>query len=400
MAKRKSTKTVIRRNNKLTDPSWEGWEKMSGAEYHRKRQSVLDFYNYNFKAADLMGDVWIWMKENGFTSEDVNLAKKGSTYVITSVHAYYARAVNKGMPDYVKEHDEYWQSLEGTSGVMRPVSEFLKVGINEAIQRGKLIKEEEQEKEEASNKPVVNIQTRIRNQSVMMCEFIEEELDSLHADFKKYKVADFKPYNKLKEFGVTQAHARVIKDIFISESADYRDLYNGIADEDLKEGYSHLKKTDLKKLLEFFDVVSNTCDSIIAEGKSARAPRKRKAVPPSKIVAKLKYCKEFEELKLKSISPVEIVGSKELYVYNVKTRKLGRYIADEYLGELSVKGTTIVGFSASNSIQKTLRKPAEQMKDFMSATKPNTRKFLDKVKTVDIKLNGRINPETILLKVM
>ena len=94
------------------------------------------------------------------------------------------------------------------------------------------------------------------------------------------------------------------------------------------------------------------------------------------------------------------MGAKEIYVYNTKTRKLGRYVADEFVGELSVKGTTIVGFTPISSIQKTLRKPAEQLKEFMTASKPNTRKFLDSIKTVDIKLNGRINPETLLLKVL
>ena len=51
------------------------------------------------------------------------------------------------------------------------------------------------------------------------------------------------------------------------------------------------------------------------------------------------------------------------------------------------------------SIQKTLRKPEEQLKSFNKAGKVKLRKFLDDINTVDTKLTGRVNKETILLKV-
>jgi hypothetical protein len=85
-------------------------------------------------------------------------------------------------------------------------------------------------------------------------------------------------------------------------------------------------------------------------------------------------------------------------VFNVKTRKLGKYVTTEF-SELNVKGTTITGFDENASVQKTLRKPEEQLKEFKTAGKVVLRKFLDDIKAVDIKLNGRINEDTILLKV-
>ena len=63
-------------------------------------------------------------------------------------------------------------------------------------------------------------------------------------------------------------------------------------------------------------------------------------------------------------------------------------------------GTTIIGFDETKSIQKTLRKPADQLKDFKGAGKVKLRTFLDDIKTTDTKLNGRCNPETVLLKVI
>ena len=46
-----------------------------------------------------------------------------------------------------------------------------------------------------------------------------------------------------------------------------------------------------------------------------------------------------------------------------------------------------------------MRKPEEQLKEFKNAGKVALRKFMEDIKTTDTKLNGRINAETILLKV-
>jgi hypothetical protein len=134
------------------------------------------------------------------------------------------------------------------------------------------------------------------------------------------------------------------------------------------------------------------------ESKINRKPRAKKVVPADKLIAKLKYKKSDEPLKLVSINPADIIGSKELWVYNTKTRKLGKYVASEYQ-ELSVKGASITGFSEMLSIQKTLRKPVDQLKDFKAAGKVQLRKFLDDIKATDTKMNGRINEEIMLLKV-
>ena len=51
------------------------------------------------------------------------------------------------------------------------------------------------------------------------------------------------------------------------------------------------------------------------------------------------------------------------------------------------------------SIQKTLRKPEEKLKEFKAAGKVQLRKFLDDINATDTKMNGRINEDTMLLKV-
>ncbi|MGY8867701.1 MAG: hypothetical protein ACKVJK_19020, partial [Methylophagaceae bacterium] len=89
-------------------------------------------------------------------------------------------------------------------------------------------------------------------------------------------------------------------------------------------------------------------------------------------------------------------------VYTVKTRKIGKYIAEDIYGNittLGVKGTTIIGYDIHKSVQKTLRKPLEQLATLNKAGKVQIRKYMDDIKTTETKLNGRINDQTILLKV-
>ena len=176
--------------------------------------------------------------------------------------------------------------------------------------------------------------------------------------------------------------------------------------EQLLEGYAHVTKPQAKKLATFYETLIADVNMYVDSAKVSRAPRKRKAPSKEKLIAKLKFKKNDEKYRIASINPMDIIGTNELWVFNTKTRKLGKYIATntdptglkrEGSG-LSVKGTTILGFNEEQSIQKTLRKPDEQLKEFAKAGKVKLRKFLDEIKTTDIKLTGRINNETIILR--
>ena len=170
-------------------------------------------------------------------------------------------------------------------------------------------------------------------------------------------------------------------------------------DEQLKEGYKHRTRKQIKNFIAFLQEIESACNMLMQEAKVNKKPRKTKAVSKDKLIAKLKYKKTDEPLKLVSVNPADIIGAQELWVFNSKTRKLGKYVAEEFK-ELGVKGTTITGFSEMKSVQKTLRKPVEQLAAFKAAGKVVLRKFLEDINAVDTKMNGRLNEETLLLKVV
>ncbi len=413
----------IKRGNKLTEPSWEGWEEWSGEQFHRAAQHARAWYYENFKPVDLYPAVWQWMGLNGYTKEQIKQAKAAPSYELSITGSITAKLLMNGMPDYNEKHDKYWESLPGTMGNTAPVSKFLKERIERAIATGSVVVEQKQEVEKEKSKVYTpTIQERIRDQAYIQSEAIDDWLEGWITDPKSFDPKGFDFKKHFSEMSVTQAHARKLKTFYEHELDDFKELDRFPTagqlkkmDEhtqdqwaQLKEGYAHLKKADITAFTTAIQELMTALDFVIDSAKATRKPRKPKVYSADKLVAKLKYCVTDDKFKLASVSPDQIIKADELWVFNIKTRKLGKYIAKNIdpkgMGRdgtgLSVKGTTIIGFDETKSIQKTLRKPEDQIKDFKSAGKVKLRTFLDDIKTTDTKLNGRCNPETVLLKVI
>jgi hypothetical protein len=231
----------------------------------------------------------------------------------------------------------------------------------------------------------------------LMTEEIETAIEAFQTDPDAFEPKAFKVLNVLKAKQAKAAHTRIIKSFYERNLQELIEA-STTKDEQLKEAYSHLSKAQMKKIIAFYQEVVSACDMLGQEAKVNRKPRAKKPTDKAKVVAKLKYKKTDEPLKLVSINPEDIIGAQELWIYNSKSRKLGKYVAEEFK-ELGIKGTTITGFSENKSVQKTLRKPADQLKEFKAAGKVALRKFLDDINAVDTKMNGRINDEIMLLKV-
>jgi len=181
---------------------------------------------------------------------------------------------------------------------------------------------------------------------------------------------------------------------------EYVELQAGTC-EQLNEGYAHMTKMQVKNTLKFIDQVIADLNGYVALKQATKKLRVRKAPPVEKIVAKLKYMKEFKDaaqkLDLVSLHPVKLHNATEAWIYDSARRKLYHYIADDYSKCLTIKGNTLLGFDKQQSEMKTLRKPAEQLKGVIGS-KPAARKFFKDIKSVSAIPNGRFNDKMIILK--
>ncbi len=376
---------------KDTSPNWEGCESWSGDEFHKYFRNAMDYYRLESEIKTYKPIVVKWMESQGCTKADIAALKKVKDNRISTTMGAIAHSLLRGMTP---------QRADFNQG--RDTSEWLRKAIVEAISAGKddIDPEELAAEKEATKKDVYtpSIQERVREAALNMTEEIEDALESFHADMDAFNPKEFKIISVLRGKGAKAAHARIIKGFYERNLAELEELASGKADEQLKEGYSHMARKYVKKLIDFYHEINSACDMLAQEAKVNKKPRAKKPTDKAKVVAKLKYKKQDEALKLVSINPIDVIGAKELWVYNTKSRKIGKYVASEYM-ELGVKGTTITGFNESQSVMKTVRKPEEKLKEFKAAGKVQLRKFLDEINATEARMNGRINEEIILLKV-
>lgn len=372
-------------------PTWDSVESMNAEQFLRHWHRAMEYYRLEFSGKDLKPAILKWMTSINCTKEDITAFKKTKDNRVNVTMGAIASCLLRGMPAVRADFNDG-----------RDTTAWLRNEIVKVIAEGKNDIDEDEAKALEAAKPAVytpSIQERVKEAALRMTEEIEDAIEGFHADPENFDPKAFKMLNLLKGKEVKAAHARIIKTLYSRDLAELEELASGNADEQLKEGYSHRTKKQIKNLIAFYQEIMSACDMLAQEAKVNRAPRAKKAVPAEKIVAKLKYMKTNEPLKLVSINPADIIGTGELWIFNTKTRKLGKYIAKEF-NTLGVKGTTITNFDEFKSVQKTIRKPEEKLKEFKAAGKVQLRKFLDDINATDTKMNGRINEDIILLKVV
>jgi len=368
-------------------PVWDSCETMTADQFLRHWHDAMNYYRLEFSGKDLKPAVIKWMTSIECAEEDIVAFKKTKDNRVNITMGAIASCLLRGMP-----------AVRADFNKGRDTAAWLRGVIVETIENGKNDKDDNEVVEVKSVGVQSSIQDRVRETAYKMTEEIEDAIDGFQKDPEAFDPKAFKMLNLLKGKEVKAAHARIIKTFYSRDLAELEELASGKADEQLREAYSHRSKKQIKNLIAFYQEIMMACDMLAQEAKVNRAPRKAKAVPKEKLIAKLKFKKTDEPLKLVSINPIDIIGAGELWIFNIKTRKLGRYVATEF-NTLNVKGTTITNFDEFKSIQKTIRKPEEKLKEFKLANKVALRKFLDEINATDTKMNGRINEETILLKV-
>ena len=266
--------------------------------------------------------------------------------------------------------------------------------VNNDIKRLVAIKTEKPKAAtKSADKP--NIQDRLREKLVECAG----EMEGMYDDFLLAGCkmnADFKPLNLIRQFNIAPPMVGEISKIWEKKLVELKAIVAG-KDKQLVEGYDCYGKIQVRNMIKFAEQVVADCAAYVQIKKVERKPRVKKAVPPERIVAKLKYQREDAALGIKSEPAVKIHGATELWLFDTKKRKLIHYVADSHIGSLTVKGTAIIGFDATLSTQKTIRKPEEQLKQVMGA-RPAARKNYAAIKAVETKLTGRTNENILILK--
>jgi len=272
---------------------------------------------------------------------------------------------------------------------------FINQKIDEQINRGK------EKAAEATEEKVVDIRKRspaeiVKERTSDFIAEIEETIDMFggktHMDWDNYSV-----YNELQSIDAPYNTAKAVVDYYTPLRDEIKELVEKKT-EDLVEAYTWLGPRKRKQYLKVIQSIIDDAEKYMMSKKAVRKVRKKKAAPASKQVDKMKYMADSSEFKLVSVDPVNIIGASEVYLFNTKYRTM-TYLVTQSAQGFEVKGTTIQGVDLEASYKKTLRKPEEFFSNFTKATKAKARNLLKELKTKESTCNGRVNDQTIIVKV-
>lgn len=350
----------------------------------------LNWLNYACSGSEFRGfmEDYIKIKRPETAKQDLLTLKKVSEKFLNGTICRMARMAVQGFPFTEKHTTKIWDSIvEGVE---------LSKGLQKQEQAQRELKEAA--KVVKANQPT--IQERILDQ---VRNYLGEYVDAAIDDIAFTGETKIRPSLLSQGFG--EPHYKKIIELVQRELEEYKLVLKVKQDKTLKdddseqirEGYQHMSIKTVKALIAYIDEVCTTAQRGIIEKKASRV-RKKKPIDRNKLVSKFKYLKEDTELGVKSVTLVDCLGATDVWVYNAKTRKLGVY-KGTYSNCLGIKGNSWVGHGEGASVQKTLRKPKEQLAEFMKLGKNQLRKWFDGVKSVEHKLNGRGNEYTLVLRI-
>jgi len=280
----------------------------------------------------------------------------------------------------------------------------LELSETEQIKLDNLLKEILASKQtaEVESEPVLdtparpNIQDRLR-EKVGECA---AELDGMFDEFMMAGArmsADYKPIMVIRGMNVVPQMISEISNRWKRKLAEFEEAVEG-KDPLLVEAYSYLSKIQLRNCVKFCEAVINDCGAYVQIKKVERKPRKVKAVPPEKRAAKFKHIAEFAELKLKGLPAAGLVDKAEAWLYDTKKRKLIHLVADSHTQAFTIKNNSVIGYSTVETLQKTVRRPADVVKAIQAAGKPAARKIYKDLTTTETPWNARGTENLIVLK--
>lgn len=333
---------------------------------------TFNWYSYEKDRKDALAYVRAWMKKND--PKRVPKWDRIDVNAFITTYGWIARMLSQGSIFPADIMERFRSHLDFCMDSAEP--EPAPVAAEPVVSNKKSIQEAMAEK-----------------QSEFLAE-VEAEIDNLMV--QAYKDTGFSLYKYCQGNNTAQQYMPAVIELSRRRLAELELVGR---DEQVTEAYRHLTRRQLKTLTTFYETLKTDAERYQSFKKANRRPRPKKQKPAGEQVMKMKYLKSHAELGLESVVAASIVGANQLWVYNVKNRKLGVYHAVGPSG-FSVKGSSLQGWDPEQSVQRTLRKPADILPRVLSAGKVALRRILTDLSTTETALNGRFNEDTVLLRVL
>ena len=310
--------------------------------------------------------------ENQFYSDYIKYTQKITDIDCKSYMMVYLKSINKYFEYYTtiqaKKFNPYGIYIKmQTDGILLPDTE--KKLISEFIDElDSSYKDKIEKKENLSKQRTIQESKKIKEILSSIEYYIDLQLDTI----RNNKKANPDTTDILNRYKIHPTHFPILVSQ-ISETIN--------------------KSVNDLQLTAYINFLSKLQDNIISSSpKKERKKRKVKPKLPEQLVSKLQVVDSCEKLNLKSYSKKEIIGANIIFVYNIKTRSIIKYISSQ---GFSIKGSTLLNTNSCN--KKTVRNPEK----LFSSINPTNCQFMerlwDSVKCKQTSTNSRINKNCILI---
>jgi hypothetical protein len=327
----------------------------------------FNWYNYFYKISEARPWVVQYMKAKGFSDESISLFKKARDSEVDSTICWISRMINQGMivPDNL---------------INKMHSKITSICSKQTIER-EIVEDK---------KPTIQDRLREKNNSII--SEIEDAVDAFMLN--DFVNVDFEPY-KLYQTKIPSSRTIFVRYEKLLEEIDL--ALKG--DPEVAEGYRNIKKLQIKRYRDFIALIVDDADKFFNNKtiSKVKTPRKKKEKSAIQLTSKVQYKKDDSTLKIVSANPVNIIGAQSVWLFEVKTRKITNIVSDSPSG-LSIKGTTIINIDMKTSTSKIVRKPETFLPEVINGGKIQLRKLMTDLTTKEIKVTGRINDNTVILR--
>jgi len=356
---------------------------LAGVPIDKGFDAVKDYFHLQVDKKDCISQVKTWVKKNFPQPSKYILANSEYHFTMTH-HAATAFWYNNDLHKTV-ESDKAPDFLSHLFDRMTPL-----------IEKGKIIyKEKQAERKAKSNIITISPQEKLVNKinNTIMQELLELEDKWIDGDEATINI-----YDRFKYHGLTNTAISHVKPMIEGWLLDYEDAYHKRCDQAV-EGYSHLKRSTLNQRIKICTAMLEDLERIRSATKASRNVKIKRPKSVDKQVAKVQYKKEDNDFKIVSINPIQIPTKTRLYAFNTKSKMVIEYVTESPNG-FEISGSTIKNISTGLSRTVCLRKPLDFLPIVLQKTPKQINDAWETLKTKTKVPNGRINKDTILLRVL
>lgn len=290
----------------------------------------------------------------------------------------------------------YWLTLKLDPS---PKTEQYAKGLHDYIEELRVSGEVTVKQKVAEEKLPTNIvQLNVRDRQLQKVGVtIFEDLFTLEDKWATGDLVTFDMFTTWKSHMLPTSSIQFVKPFIESAYEEFKSAYDK-DDKQLVEGYSHLSRKELKHRVDQYKQMLDDLERLKIATKAVRQTRIKKPKAIDKQIAKVQFKKEDNEFKIASINPVKIIGAQRLYTFNTKTRVISEYVSNTPNG-FEIAGTSLKNFDSTQSRCTKLRKPELFLQVVMGKQPKAIGIEWGKLTTKSTEANGRMNTDTILLKV-